>query len=126
MSSRHGKLRQRFKMRIDLDGLIDEIVSGVINAIESDSEIDSAEADEWYCEYNELVLHGSYDADFISFYSPATRYDPPEYDIERPYLSSADDSWLFQSLSENIRKHLKVIDIEEDDKNVDDLGVDEW
>ena len=126
MGWQRGTLRQPFKVRVDVEKLVDFITDKIIEQIASDKEIDSVDLDEWYVDDNTLIIDGVYEASFRSIYSQATFWKPSEYDEERPYLGGGDDSWLLSGLPKEIRDLVNVVEIQEVDEDCKkDYGQDD-
>mgnify|MGYP006872979457 FL=1 len=121
-----GTLTQKFKIDIDFDKLMEYITDKVLEVIAEDKDIDSVELDEYYADIDHLTINGIYTAPCRKYYAPATRLDPPEYDIERPYIKNAEDQ-ILKNISEDIREYLKVgcIDEDEDDTEIEN-SIEEW
>ena len=121
-----GTLTQKFKIDIDFDKLMEYITNKVLEVIAEDKDIDSVELDEYYADIDHLTINGSYTAPCREYYARATRLDPPEYDIERPYIKDAEDQ-ILKNISEDIREYLKVgcIDEDEDDTEIEN-SIEEW
>ena len=109
-----GKLTQPFKIEVDVEKLMEHITDQVLKNIAEDKEIDSVEIDEWYVEDTNLVIDGSYDAYFKSIYTPATRYEPSDYEEERPCISDTDGEWMLYGLPEEIKKLVSIYKVTED------------
>ena len=109
-----GTLTQKFKIEIDIDKLLSHITDSILEQIFDDEDIDSVDFDEYYIEDTNLVIDGSYDAGFKSIYCPATRWEPADYEEERPFINDTDPQWMLSGLSEDIKKLVKIHRITED------------
>ena len=116
MGWQRGTLKQPFKVRVDIEKLVDFITDKIIEQIASDKEIDSVDLDESYVDDNTLIIDGIYEASFRSIYTQATFWNPSEYDEERPYISGGNDSWLLSGLPKEIRDLVNVVEIQEVDE----------
>ena len=115
MSETRGTVSQPFKIRIDTDKLMNFIAETIEEAISKDGfEKVSVEAD-----YDPVLeLSGSYETSYKSYYSPATRWEPAEYDLERKYLGGS-ENYLTNSLPEVLRSLVDIVEIEEVDEDAD-------
>ena len=130
MSETRGTVSQPFKIRIDIDKLMNFIAETIEQAISKDGfENVSVEADFDPA----LELSGYYDTSYKSYYSPATRWEPAEYDLERKYLGGS-ESYLINSLPELLRDLVDIVEIVEVDEDADyqepepdyDLAYERW
>lgn len=125
-----GTVKQDFKIRMDIEKLIDFITERIEESISSDKNFSdvSIEAD-----FNpEVEFNGSYETDFRSYYARATRYEPEEFESEREWLTGSED-YLLKQLPEPIRNLISIEIIErEDDADYqvpepdEDRAYDEW
>lgn len=134
MSETTGTVTQKFRITLDIAKLTECIVDNILHQINIDKDISSVDLDEYYLEDDSLVITGTYDTDFKSYYSPATRYEPAEEDMQRFYIGE-DGVGLLDTLPEDIRKLIDVSNVEEDEDDADykcdesdeyDRAYDEW
>lgn len=134
MSETTGTVTQKFRINVDINKLTECIVDNILHQINTDKDISSVDLDEYYLEDDSLVITGTYDTDFKSYYSPATMYEPAEEDMQRFYIGE-DGVGLLDTLPEDIRKLIDVSNVEEDDDDADykycepddnDRAYDEW
>lgn len=134
MSETTGTVIQRFRITVDIDKLTEYIVDNILSQISTDKEVSSVDLDEYYTDGGDLEITGTYDTDFKSYYSPATRYEPAEEDMQRFYIGE-DGVGLLDDLPENIRKLIDISKVEEDEDDADykycepdenDRAYDEW
>ncbi len=134
MSETTGTVTQKFRINVDINKLTECIVDNILHQINTDKDISSVDLDEYYLEDDSLVITGTYDTDFKSYYSPATRYEPAEEDMQRFYIGE-DGVGLLDTLPEDIRKLIDVSNVEEDEDDADykcdesdeyDRAYDEW
>lgn len=129
-----GTLTQKFKIKVDIDKLLAYITDSILDQVNGDEDMDYVEFDEYYVEDTDLIIDGSYGAAYKSSYFPATRYDPAEYDCERPWIGD-EGVGLLDSLPEGIRKYINITRVTEDEDycdykdngyDYDDRAYDEW
>ena len=129
-----GTVTQKFRITLDIEKLTEYVIDNILNQINTDKDISSVDLDEYYFEDDSLVITGTYDTDFKSYYSPATRYEPAEEDMQRFYIGE-DGVGLLDTLPEDIRKLIDVSNVEEDEDDADykydesdeyDRAYDEW
>ena len=129
-----GSLTQPFRIEVDIEKLADYITDQILSRIADNKEIDCVDFDEWYLEDSNLVINGSYDAEYVSCYVPATRYEPAEYDCERPWIGD-EGAGLLDTLPEDMRKLVSINKVTEDEENCtykdnapdeDDIAYDLW
>jgi len=134
MSETTGIVTQKFRITVDIDKLTDYIVDNILDKINKAKEISfRVDLDEYYIEDDSLEIVGTYDTNFKSYYSPATRFEPAEEDMQRFYIGE-DGVGLLDTLPENIRKLIDISKVEEDEDNADykcsepdeDRAYDEW
>ena len=134
MGTTTGVVTQNFRITVDVSKLTEYIVDNILHQINTDKDISSVDLDEYYLEDDSLVITGTYDTDFKSYYSPATRYEPAEEDVQRFYIGE-DGVGLLDTLPEDIRKLIDVSNVEEDEDDADykycepddnDRAYDEW
>ena len=134
MSETTGTVTQKFRINVDINKLTECIVDNILHQINTDKDISSVDLDEYYLEDDSLVITGTYDTDFKSYYSPATRYEPAEEDMQRFYIGE-DGVGLLDTLPEDIRKLIDISKVEEDEDDADykcdesdeyDRAYDEW
>ena len=122
MGESSGKLTQKFHIELDIDNLVEYISEQVITAIANSSDakghkcFSDVELDEAYVD-ERLHITGSYDTWFKSYYAPATRWEPEEYELECDSIGESDD--ILDEIPENIRKYIKVWAVEEKDEDKD-------
>lgn len=128
MGWNRGRLRQPFKIEVDIDKLVDYITDQILANINDDDEMISVDLDEWYTEDNTIVIDGSYDAYFRSIYTPATRYEPSDYEEESPSISDVDPQWMLHGLPDEIVKNVRISRVEEDREKCEHhyFGEDAW
>ena len=129
-----GTVTQKFRITLDIEKLTEYVIDNILHQINTDKDISSVDLDEYYLEDDSLVITGTYDTDFKSYYSPATRYEPAEEDVQRFYIGE-DGVGLLDTLPEDIRKLIDVSNVEEDEDDADykycepddnDRAYDEW
>ena len=134
MGETTGTVTQKFRINVDINKLTECIVDNILHQINTDKDISSVDLDEYYLEDDSLVITGTYDTDFKSYYSPATRYEPAEEDMQRFYIGE-DGVGLLDTLPEDIRKLIDISKVEEDEDDADykcdesdeyDRAYDEW
>ena len=134
MSETTGTVTQKFRITLDIEKLTEYVIDNILNQINTDKDISSVDLDEYYLEDDSLVITGTYDTDFKSYYSPATRYEPAEEDMQRFYIGE-DGVGLLDTLPEDIRKLIDISKVEEDEDDADykcdesdeyDRAYDEW
>ena len=135
MSECTGIVTQKFRITVDIDKLTEYIVDNILDQINKAKEISfRVDLDEYYIEDDSLEIVGTYDTDFKSYYSPATRWEPAEEDMQRFYIGE-DGVGLLDTLPENIRKLIDISKVEEDEDDADykcdepddnDRAYDEW
>ena len=110
-----GTVEQPFKIRIDTDKLMNFIAETIEEAIRKDGfDKVSLEAD-----FDPVLeLSGPYETSFKSYYAPATRWEPAEYEMERESLEGA-ESYLLKSLPEQLRDLVDIVEIEENEDKAD-------
>ena len=108
-----GTLRQKFKIRIDLEKLINFLSENI--RVSDSSWIQDIDADEWEFEDCGVVISGTYESGYRSEYWRATMYEPEEYNIDRGYLGDERD--IFCKIPKELRELIEVTDIEEDDSD---------
>lgn len=123
MGKSSGTLTQDFKIKLDIDELIDYISEQVISAIAnfkdnkgrcyfSDVELDESDIDGTI-----ITITGTYDTSYTSYYAPATREEPEEYELECDSIGT--DDAILNEIHEGIRKYIKVWAVEEKDEDKD-------
>lgn len=122
MGKASGVLRQKFKIQLDVEKLSDFIADKVIETIRNEKDrkgntIFDAELDEAYFDIDKLVITGSYDTGYTSYFCPATRWEPAEYDLEREYIGK--DPWILSNLPKEIKDLLTVSDVDEDEDDME-------
>lgn len=129
-----GTVTQKFRITVDMSKLTECIVDNILSQINTAKEIYSVDLDEYYTDGDSLEITGTYDTDFKSYYSPATRYEPAEEDMQRFYIGE-DGVGLLDTLPEDIRKLIDISHVEEDEDDADykcdepdenDRAYDEW
>lgn len=135
MSECIGTVTQKFKITVDIAKLTEYIVDNILDQINKAKEISfRVDLDEYYIEDDSLEIVGTYDTNFKSYYSPATRYEPAEVDMQRFYIGE-DGVGLLDTLPEDIRKLIDISKVEEDEDDADykcdepdddDRAYDEW
>lgn len=118
MSECTGTVTQKFRITLDIEKLTEYIVDNILSQINSDKDISSVDLDEYYTDGGSLEITGTYDTDFKSYYSPATRWEPAEEDMQRFYIGE-DGVGLLDTLPEDIRKLIDVSNVEEDEDDAD-------
>ena len=116
MGWKRGTLTQKFKVEVDIDKLIDLITDQILANISDEGDVNSIELDERYMEDDMLVINGSYDANFKSIYTPATRWEPADYEEERPRISDGNSNWMLHGLPNLITENLKINRVVENDE----------
>ena len=129
-----GTLRQKFKVEVDISKLLEYVTDSVLGAVNDIDDVNSVDFDESYVDDTDLIIYGSYDADYESCFFAATRYEPAEYDCERPWIGD-EGVGLLDSVPENIRKLVNISRVTEDEDECDykdnepdyeDRAYDEW
>ena len=129
-----GTLTQKFKIKVDIDKLLAHITDSILGQVYADDDMDYVDLDEYYVEDTDLIIDGSYGADFTSYSFPATRWEPEEYDCERPWIGD-EGVGLLDTLPEEIRKFVEITKVIEPDEqcdymdngpDYDDRAYDEW
>lgn len=129
-----GTLRQKFKVEVDISKLLEYVTDSVLGAVNDIDDVNSVDFDESYVDDTDLIIYGSYDADYESCFFDATRYEPAEYDCERPWIGD-EGVGLLDSVPENIRKLVNISRVTEDEDECDykdnapdyeDRAYDEW
>lgn len=115
-----GKLRQPFKITIDIEPLMEYLSTEIIKGLQKEKGIEVPEIDEYYGEDNNIIMTGSYDAEFSGTYYPATYYEPAEDDMDRPYIGN-EAGFLLEDIPEEIRKLIRISDFEEDEEDAEVL-----
>lgn len=135
MGTTTGIVTQKFRITVDIAKLTEYIVDNILDQINKAKEISfRVDLDEYYIEDDSLEIVGTYDTDFKSYYSPATRYEPAEEDMQRFYIGE-DGVGLLDTLPENIRKLISICNVKENEDDADykcsepdenDRAYDEW
>lgn len=134
MSETTGTVTQKFRINVDIVKLTEYIVDNILSQINTDKEVSSVDLDEYIADGDTLEIIGTYDTDFKSYYSPATRWEPAEEDMQRFYIGE-DGVGLLDTLPEDMRKLIDVSNVEEDEDDADykcdesddnDRAYDEW
>ena len=135
MGETTGTVTQKFRITVDMSKLTECIVDNILDQINKAKEISfRVDLDEYYIEDDSLEIVGTYDTDFKSYYSPATRWEPAEEDMQRFYIGE-DGVGLLDTLPEDIRKLIDISKVEEDEDDADykcdesdeyDRAYDEW
>lgn len=118
MSEATGTVTQKFRIAVDIDKLTEYIVDNILRQISEDKDISSVDLDEYIADGDTLEIFGTYDTDFKSYYSPATRWEPAEEDMQRFYIGE-DGVGLLDTLPENIRKLIDIYNVEEEEDDAD-------
>ena len=124
MKETRGILRQKFCIELDMSKLQEYIADQVVKSIENikykhGKSVFDVDIDEFYFDDNEeLVIKGTYDTAFKSWYCRATRYEPEEYGIEREYIGE-DGTGILDELPEELRNMVSVRYVEEKDEDAD-------
>lgn len=118
MSETTGTVTQKFRITLDIEKLTDYVIDNILHQINSEKDISSVDFDEYFSDGGYLEITGTYDTDFKSYYSPATRYEPAEEDMQRFYIGE-DGVGLLDTLPENIRKLIDVSHVEEDEDDAE-------
>lgn len=135
MSETTGTVTQKFRITLDIEKLTECIVDNILHQISCDKDISSVDLDEYYFDGDSLEITGTYDTDFKSYYSPATRYEPAEEDMQRFYIGE-DGVGLLDTLPEDIRKLIDIYNVEEEEDDAEykdyvsepdpDIAYDAW
>lgn len=134
MSETTGTVTQKFRINVDIAKLTEYIVDNILSQINTDKEVSSVDLDEYIADGDTLEIIGTYDTDFKSYYSHATRWEPAEEDMQRFYIGN-DGVGLLDTLPEDIRKLIDIYNVEEDEDDADykcdesdeyDRAYDEW
>lgn len=110
----NGTFTQKFKVSVDISKLMEYITDNVLQQINTDKEISSVDLDEYYADGDNLEIRGTYSGDFKSYYAPATRYEPAEEDLQRPFIGE-DGVGLLDGIPEDILKFIDIDTVEEDE-----------
>lgn len=113
-----GTVTQKFRITVDIDKLTECIVDNILHQISCDKDISSVDLDEYYTDGGSLEITGTYDTDFKSYYSPATRWEPAEEDMQRFYIGE-DGVGLLDTIPEDIRKLIDISKVEEEEDDAD-------
>ena len=110
MSWEEGVLRQPFRIEVDvdIDMLMEHITDDILGRLSDNKEIDSVEFSDYYMSDSKVIINGSYTADFRENIIPATRLDPPDYDIQRPHIYEKE---IYEGLPEWLRKLIEISDV---------------
>lgn len=123
MGYTRGTVIQNFNIRIDLERLTEFIAERIEQAIKDAG--DFSNVDICVDSNVEMELSGNYETSYKAYFAKATRYDPPEYDIERDRLEGAEND-LKNALPEPLRNLIEIkIDEKEDDADYQDQEPDE-
>ena len=110
--SRHftktGTCCQKFTIKADVEKLIDYLTDKIL---EQATNVD-IDFDEAYVDIDRLVIKGTYETPYEWTHYDATRDEPAENDVEREYLSPM---VIPESIPEEIRKLIKIVEVEEDE-----------
>lgn len=116
----YGNLHYNYKIKIDLEDLVDRILDKI-----------GVSGEDWYFDDTSLVIDGSDKCRFKHWHCDATLYDPAEDDTE--LIDSIDDKDIEKAISEALDEFKKYIDhkciseveIDEDSYEYEDDGPDE-
>ena len=106
--TKRGTCTQKFKIEVNVDGLIEYLAEKILNQA-TNVEVD---LDEAYVDIDRLIIKGTYDTPYEWTHYDATREEPAEDETEREYIGSLS---IPESIPEEIRKLLKVVEVEEDE-----------
>lgn len=118
MSECTGTVTQKFRITLDIEKLTECIVDNILHQISCDKDISSVDFDEYFSDGGYLEITGTYNTDFKSYYSPVTRWEPAEEDMQRFYIGE-DGVGLLDTLPEDIRKLINVSHVEEDEDDAE-------
>lgn len=118
MSETTGTVTQKFRINVDIAKLTEYIVDNILYQISVDKDISSVDLDEYIADGDTLEIIGTYDTDFKSYYSPATRWEPAEEDMQRFYIGN-DGVGLLDTLPEDIRKLIDIYNVEEEEDDAE-------
>ena len=110
--TKRGTCTQKFKIEVNVDGLIEYLAEKILNQA-TNVEVD---LDEAYVDIDRLVIKGNYYTPYEWTHFDATREEPAENDIEREYMGPM---VIPESIPEEIRKLLKVVEVEEDEDDAE-------
>lgn len=106
--TKRGTCTQKFTIKVDVEKLIDYLTDKIL---EQATNVD-IDFDEAYVDIDRLIIKGTYDTPYEWTHYDATREEPAENDIEREYMAPM---VIPESIPEEIRKLLKVVEVEEDE-----------
>ena len=106
--TKRGTCCQKFTIKVDVEKLTDYLTDKILEQA-TNVEVD---LDEAYVDIDRLVIKGTYDTPYVWTHYDATREEPAENDIEREYMAPM---VIPESIPEEIRKLLKVVEVEEDE-----------
>ena len=106
--TKRGTCTQKFTIKVDVEQLIDYLADKIL---EQATNVD-IDFDEAYIDIDQLVIKGTYDTPYEWTHYDATREEPAENDVEREYMAPM---VIPESIPEEIRKLLKVVEVEEDE-----------
>ena len=88
----YGDLEYKYKIKIDLEDLIDKI----INALD-------VSYDDWYYEDSKVCIEGHEKCRYKHWHCDATRYDPPEDETE--LIGSIDDMNIEKAVIDAVEEY---------------------
>lgn len=106
--TKRGTCTQKFTIKVDVDRLIDYLTDKLL---EQANNVD-IDLDEAYVDTDKLVITGTYYTPYEWTHYDATREEPAENDVEREYMAPM---VIPETIPEEIRKLLKVVEVEEDE-----------
>lgn len=109
---KRGICRQKFEIKVDVGQLIEYLADKIL---EQATNVD-IDFDEAYVDIDKLVIKGMYYTPYEWTHYDATREEPAENDVEREYMGPM---VIPESIPEEIRKLLKVVEVEEDEDDAE-------
>lgn len=120
-----GRLRQTFRIRLDVEKLAEYIAEKIVAEIGSEKCFDDVEYDEAVFEdYSYLLITGGYDTNYIHYWCNATLECPPEDEIDREFIGDVD--WFLKGLPDEIKNCVSVNEVQEDEEKVEYYGGNEY
>ena len=112
-----GVLTQNFEIRIDVENLSEYIAETIKKNIAEDKAFSNVEVVDSFFDGNELIITGSYDTKYESWYSRATLECPEEDEVEREYIGN--HPWIISTLPIDIYKHIRIDEVIEEDSMIE-------
>ena len=110
--TKRGTCTQKFCVKVDVEKLIDYLADKILaQATNVEYELDEA-----YVDVDQLIIKGIYSTPYKWSHYDETRYEPAEDEVEREYMAPM---VIPEDIPEEIRKLLKVVEVEEDEDDAD-------